>query len=181
MWSGDHLLRFFPSEDGLREFRRYSLLAADGFYDIRDDGSHGHLQREDSPPDNAGTDDRTVGQVFARGLAARRRARVSPRALLGSLLRNARWLAACAMPVGDLPFHTERICTFDVCCRRDADEQLVLAHVWNKLANVVQILTIHIFKDDWLRRQTHTFMQSQTGNPVTNNNPSTYNGFVVVT
>ncbi|CAF1326425.1 unnamed protein product [Didymodactylos carnosus] len=47
-------------------------------------------------------------------------------------------------------------------CRRDADEQLVLAHVWNKLANVVQILTIHIFKDDWLRRQTHHFLQSQT-------------------
>jgi hypothetical protein len=66
--------------------------------------------------------------------------------------------------------------------RRDADEQLVLAHVWNKLANVAQILTIHIFKDDWLHRQTHTFMQSQTGNPVlSNNHPSTYNGFVVVT
>jgi hypothetical protein len=69
------------------------------------------------------------------------------------------------------------------CLRRDADEQLVLAHVWNKLANVVQILTIHIFKDDWLRQQTHTFMQS----PTNNSNPSnilpssTYNGFVVVT
>lgn len=39
--------------------------------------------------------------------------------------------------------------------RRDADEQLVLAHVWNKLAGLVQILTIHIFKDDWIRRTTH--------------------------
>jgi len=76
-------------------------------------------------------------------------------------------------------------------CRRDADEQLVLAHVWNKLANVVQILTIHIFKDDWLRRQTHTFLQSQTGTyapsniptakPLTTSYPSTYDGFVVVT
>jgi hypothetical protein len=68
--------------------------------------------------------------------------------------------------------------------RRDADEQLVLAHVWNRLANVVQILTIHIFKDDWLRQQTHTFMQSsQTGiqNPSNIRPPSTYNGFVVVT
>lgn len=66
--------------------------------------------------------------------------------------------------------------------RRDADEQLVLAHVWNKLANVVQILTIHIFKDDWLRRQTHTFIQPQPGhNAITSTNPSTYNGFVVVT
>ncbi len=64
--------------------------------------------------------------------------------------------------------------------RRDADEQLVLAHVWNKLANVVQILTIHIFKDDWLRQQTHTFIQSQT-NPLNILPSSTYNGFVVVT
>ena len=67
---------------------------------------------------------------------------------------------------------------------RDADEQLVLAHVWNKLANVVQILTIHIFKDDWLRHQTHTFLQPQTGNHNTANIPtpsSSYNGFVVVT
>lgn len=30
--------------------------------------------------------------------------------------------------------------------RRDADEQLVLAHVWNKLAGLVQHLTVHIFK-----------------------------------
>ncbi|CAF2371190.1 unnamed protein product [Rotaria sp. Silwood2] len=63
-------------------------------------------------------------------------------------------------------------------CRRDADEQLVLAHVWNRLANVVQILTIHIFKDDWLRHQTHTFMQSQTSKHIPSSN---YNGFVVVT
>ncbi|CAF2158716.1 unnamed protein product [Rotaria magnacalcarata] len=66
-------------------------------------------------------------------------------------------------------------------CRRDADEQLVLAHVWNKLADVVQVLTIHIFKDDWLRRQTHAFIQPQIGNPTIPNNPSNYNGFVVVT
>ncbi|CAF4434331.1 unnamed protein product, partial [Rotaria magnacalcarata] len=66
---------------------------------------------------------------------------------------------------------------------RDADEQLVLAHVWNRLANVVQILTIHVFKDDWLRHQTHTFMQSQTSNPIPSTNfpASQYNGFVVVT
>ncbi|CAF1330524.1 unnamed protein product [Adineta steineri] len=66
-------------------------------------------------------------------------------------------------------------------CRRDADKQLVLAHVWSKLANVAQILTIHIFKDDWLRHQTHTYIQNQTTNPVISNNPSTYNNFVVIT
>lgn len=67
--------------------------------------------------------------------------------------------------------------------RRDADEQLVLAHVWNKLANVAQILTIHIFKDDWLRRQTHTFMQGQSNvvNSLPTNPPPNHNGFVVVT
>ncbi|CAF1302918.1 unnamed protein product [Rotaria sordida] len=63
-------------------------------------------------------------------------------------------------------------------CRRDANEQFVLAHVWNKLANVVQILTIHIFKDDWHRHQAHTFMQSQTSNYVSS---SDNNGFVIVT
>lgn len=45
--------------------------------------------------------------------------------------------------------------------RRDADEQLVLAHVWNKLAGIVQILTIHIFKDDWMRRTTHQLVFNQ--------------------
>jgi hypothetical protein len=43
--------------------------------------------------------------------------------------------------------------------RRDADEQLVLAHVWNKLAGIVHILTIHIFKDDWMRQRTHHLTQ----------------------
>lgn len=44
--------------------------------------------------------------------------------------------------------------------RRDADEQLVLAHVWNKLAGLVQHLTVHIFKDDWMRRTTHQLIYS---------------------
>ena len=45
--------------------------------------------------------------------------------------------------------------------RRDADEQLVLAHVWNKLAGIVQVLTIQIFKDDWMRRTTHQLVYNQ--------------------
>ena len=45
--------------------------------------------------------------------------------------------------------------------RRDADEQLVLAHVWNKLAGIVQILSIQIFKDDWMRRTTHQLVYNQ--------------------
>ncbi|ESO92055.1 hypothetical protein LOTGIDRAFT_82870, partial [Lottia gigantea] len=35
--------------------------------------------------------------------------------------------------------------------RRDADEQLVLAHVYSRLSNLVSLLTIQIFKDDWTR------------------------------
>ena len=62
--------------------------------------------------------------------------------------------------------------------RRDADEQLVLAHVWNKLAGIVQILTIHIFKDDWMRRTTHQLVFNQKNinlqqqPPVINFNPT---------
>lgn len=49
--------------------------------------------------------------------------------------------------------------------RRDADEQLVLAHVWNKLAGLVQVLTVHIFKDDWIRRTTHQLVYNQNYMP----------------
>jgi len=35
--------------------------------------------------------------------------------------------------------------------RRDADEQMVLAHVYNRLANIMSVLTVQIFKDDWSR------------------------------
>jgi len=39
--------------------------------------------------------------------------------------------------------------------RRDADEQLVLAHVYNRLHNLVSKLTIQIFKDDWSRSSSY--------------------------
>ncbi|XP_052270950.1 zinc transporter 6-like isoform X2 [Dreissena polymorpha] len=42
--------------------------------------------------------------------------------------------------------------------RRDANEQLVLAHVYNRLANVVSTLTIQIFKDDWTRASSYSIM-----------------------
>lgn len=35
--------------------------------------------------------------------------------------------------------------------RRDADEQMVLAHVYSRLSSMVSMLTIQIFKDDWTR------------------------------
>lgn len=35
--------------------------------------------------------------------------------------------------------------------RRDANEQMVLAHVTNRLHGLVATLTVQIFKDDWLR------------------------------
>lgn len=46
--------------------------------------------------------------------------------------------------------------------RRDADEQLVLAHVWNKLSGVIKHLTIHVFKDDWIRRTTHQLVYNSS-------------------
>lgn len=45
--------------------------------------------------------------------------------------------------------------------RRDADEQIVMAHVWNKLSSFVQILTIHIFKDDWARKTNQLVYNQQ--------------------
>ena len=59
--------------------------------------------------------------------------------------------------------------------RRDADEQLVLAHVWNKLAGLVQILTIHIFKDDWIRRTTHQLVYNSSSNT---NRSSPYSNYI---
>lgn len=35
--------------------------------------------------------------------------------------------------------------------RRDANEQMVLAHVTNRLYTLVSTLTVQIFKDDWIR------------------------------
>ncbi|XP_043929508.1 zinc transporter 6-like [Protopterus annectens] len=35
--------------------------------------------------------------------------------------------------------------------RRDASEQMVLAHVTNRLSTLVSTLTVQIFKDDWIR------------------------------
>lgn len=58
--------------------------------------------------------------------------------------------------------------------RRDADEQLVLAHVYSRLSNIVSNLTIQIFKDDWTRASTFNLM----GNPAFSQNstqvPSSY-------
>ena len=42
--------------------------------------------------------------------------------------------------------------------RRDADEQLVLSHVYNRLSNLVSLLTVHIFKDDWNRPSAYQIL-----------------------
>lgn len=42
--------------------------------------------------------------------------------------------------------------------RRDADEQLVLAHVSNRLSNIIAVLTVQIFKDDWTRSSTYQIL-----------------------
>ena len=42
--------------------------------------------------------------------------------------------------------------------RRDADEQMVLAHVFNRLGNLISVLTVHIFKDDWARPSAYQIL-----------------------
>jgi len=46
--------------------------------------------------------------------------------------------------------------------RRDADEQMVLAHVYNRLSNLISPLTLQIFKDDWTRASTYNLLGSHT-------------------
>ncbi|KAK3580009.1 hypothetical protein CHS0354_001670 [Potamilus streckersoni] len=90
----------------------------------------------------------------------------SPSHILGQLdklLREASTLD------GVLEFRNENFWTLSfgvlagslqVRVRRDADEQLVLAHVHNRLSNLVPILTIQIFKDDWTRASSYSKMNS---------------------
>uniref|UniRef100_A0A0L8HAV3 Cation efflux protein transmembrane domain-containing protein n=2 Tax=Octopus bimaculoides TaxID=37653 RepID=A0A0L8HAV3_OCTBM len=52
--------------------------------------------------------------------------------------------------------------TLQVRVRRDADEQMVLAHVYNRLSNLVSELTIQIFKDDWTRSAMTYHLPSTT-------------------
>lgn len=42
--------------------------------------------------------------------------------------------------------------------RRDANEQMVLAHVYHRLSNLVAVLAVQIFKDDWTRPSTFQVM-----------------------
>ncbi|XP_076441949.1 zinc transporter 6-like [Babylonia areolata] len=50
--------------------------------------------------------------------------------------------------------------------RRDADEQLVLAHVFNRLSNLVNVLTVQIFKDDWTRGSAFAVLGSSPFGPM---------------
>ncbi|XP_020482539.2 zinc transporter 6 [Labrus bergylta] len=49
--------------------------------------------------------------------------------------------------------------------RRDANEQLVLAHVTNRLLPLVSTLTVQIFKDDWTRPLLTGALSSSTSAP----------------
>ena len=44
--------------------------------------------------------------------------------------------------------------------RRDANDQLVLAHVYNRLSSIVSHLTIQIFKDDWNRSTAYQIINN---------------------
>ncbi|XP_044169985.1 zinc transporter 6-like isoform X2 [Acropora millepora] len=63
--------------------------------------------------------------------------------------------------------------------RRDASEQMVLAHVTNKLSNHVTHLTVQVFKDDWIRSSSGSKLNipnlsasPQQGAPLTKNHSS---------
>lgn len=49
--------------------------------------------------------------------------------------------------------------------RRDADEQMVLAHVYHRLSNLVPVLTVHIFKDDWMTKSTNYVLGERVQSP----------------
>ena len=49
--------------------------------------------------------------------------------------------------------------------RRDANEQLVLAHVTNRLLPLVSTLTVQIFKDDWSRPLLTSALSSPSAAP----------------
>lgn len=50
--------------------------------------------------------------------------------------------------------------------RRDANEQLVLAHVTNRLLPLVSTLTVQIFKDDWTRPLLTGTLSSSSAPPL---------------
>ncbi|XP_078593669.1 zinc transporter 6-A-like [Branchiostoma floridae x Branchiostoma japonicum] len=100
----------------------------------------------------------TVGTMFPMSVySGRILLQTTPSHIIGQLdkcLREASTLD------GVLEFRNEHFWTVSfgtlagslhVRIRRDANEQMVLAHVTNRLSNLVTVLTIHIFKDDWTR------------------------------
>ncbi|THD25934.1 Zinc transporter 6-A [Fasciola hepatica] len=54
--------------------------------------------------------------------------------------------------------------------RRDANEQLVLAHVHNRLSSLVKYLTVQVYKDDWTRGSS-TFHWPPVPMALPNNTP----------
>ncbi|XP_019643881.1 PREDICTED: zinc transporter 6-like isoform X2 [Branchiostoma belcheri] len=123
----------------------------------------------------------TIGTMFPMSVySGRILLQTTPSHIIGQLdkcLREASTLD------GVLEFRNEHFWTVSfgtlagslhVRIRRDANEQMVLAHVSNRLSNLVTVLTIHIFKDDWTRaslsassyaasRQPYTSTPAKTG------------------
>lgn len=73
--------------------------------------------------------------------------------------------------------------------RRDADEQLVLAHIVDKLSNVVSEITVQVFKDEWALRNISTplhvpvpstqFVNSVSGANIRDSETKVSNGFPI--
>nr|XP_054759168.1 zinc transporter 6-like [Lytechinus pictus] len=100
----------------------------------------------------------TVGTMFPMSVySGTILLQTTPSHILGQLDKSLREASTLD---GVLEFRNEHFWTLSfgqlagslhVRVRRDADEQLVLAHVFNKLSHLVNILTIQIIKDEWTR------------------------------
>ncbi|XP_067938545.1 zinc transporter 6-A-like [Watersipora subatra] len=95
----------------------------------------------------------------------------TPTHMIGSLDKCLR--EACTLD-GVLEFRNEHFWTLGfgkmagsvhVRVRRDANDQLVLAHVYNRLSSIVSQLTIQIFKDDWSRSTAYQIIHNTSMPP----------------
>lgn len=50
--------------------------------------------------------------------------------------------------------------------RRDANDQLVLAHVYSRLSAMISHLTVQIFKDDWSRSSAYQIINNTSLPPM---------------
>lgn len=89
-----------------------------------------------------------------------------------------KWFASkifkISFPCSNLFWNDLKVGSVHVRVRRDADEQMVLAHVYHRLSNLISVLNVQIFKDDWMRSNytLHSDLMKPEKTPWLNPNPS---------